>query len=395
MAKELKNLTKRADNYSQWYNDLVVKADLAELSPVRGCMIIKPYGYAIWEKMQQQLDKMFKQTGVQNAYFPLLIPKSFFSREAEHVAGFAKECAVVTHYRLRSTEDGTEVEVDPNAKLDEELIIRPTSETIIWNTYKNWIHSWRDLPILCNQWCNVMRWEMRTRPFLRTSEFLWQEGHTAHATKEEAEAKAQEMLKVYAEFAEKYMGVPVLQGVKSETERFAGALNTYTIEAMMQDGKALQSGTSHFLGQNFAKSFDVTYLNKENKPDVRHQMGNRTVRPGSGQAGGGFRCARREPRFPAQGTSTGFFPTFFRCCGFPSVCRGWLAGRVWCSQRDRFFSEWDGPCRCCGARRFLWAGSRCSIRKRNRWPFGYHETFLSTAFRDFGMFLRLAGNALS
>lgn len=195
MAKELKNLTKRADNYSQWYNDLVVKADLAELSPVRGCMIIKPYGYAIWEKMQQQLDKMFKQTGVQNAYFPLLIPKSFFSREAEHVAGFAKECAVVTHYRLRSTEDGKEVEVDPNAKLDEELIIRPTSETIIWNTYKNWIHSWRDLPILCNQWCNVMRWEMRTRPFLRTSEFLWQEGHTAHATKEEAEAKAQEMLK--------------------------------------------------------------------------------------------------------------------------------------------------------------------------------------------------------
>ena len=267
MAKELKNLTKRADNYSQWYNDLVVKADLAELSPVRGCMIIKPYGYAIWEKMQQQLDKMFKQTGVQNAYFPLLIPKSFFSREAEHVAGFAKECAVVTHYRLRSTEDGTEVEVDPNAKLDEELIIRPTSETIIWNTYKNWIHSWRDLPILCNQWCNVMRWEMRTRPFLRTSEFLWQEGHTAHATKEEAEAKAQEMLKVYAEFAENYMGVPVLQGVKSETERFAGALNTYTIEAMMQDGKALQSGTSHFLGQNFAKSFDVTYLNKENKPE--------------------------------------------------------------------------------------------------------------------------------
>ena len=267
MAKELKNLTKRADNYSQWYNDLVVKADLAELSPVRGCMIIKPYGYAIWEKMQQQLDKMFKQTGVQNAYFPLLIPKSFFSREAEHVAGFAKECAVVTHYRLRSTEDGKEVEVDPNAKLDEELIIRPTSETIIWNTYKNWIHSWRDLPILCNQWCNVMRWEMRTRPFLRTSEFLWQEGHTAHATKEEAEAKAQEMLKVYADFAENYMGVPVLQGVKSETERFAGALNTYTIEAMMQDGKALQSGTSHFLGQNFAKAFDVQYTNREGKLD--------------------------------------------------------------------------------------------------------------------------------
>ena len=267
MAKELKNLTKRADNYSQWYNDLVMKADLAELSPVRGCMIIKPYGYAIWEKMQQELDKMFKKTGVQNAYFPMLIPKSFFSREAEHVAGFAKECAVVTHYRLKASEDGKSVDVDPAAKLDEELIIRPTSETIIWNTYKNWIHSWRDLPILCNQWCNVMRWEMRTRPFLRTSEFLWQEGHTAHATKEEAEAKAQEMLKVYADFAEKYMGVPVLQGVKSETERFAGALNTYTIEAMMQDGKALQSGTSHFLGQNFAKSFDVTYLNKENKPE--------------------------------------------------------------------------------------------------------------------------------
>ena len=267
MAKELKNLTKRADNYSQWYNDLVVKADLAELSPVRGCMIIKPYGYAIWEKMQQQLDKMFKQTGVQNAYFPLLIPKSFFSREAEHVAGFAKECAVVTHYRLRSTEDGKEVEVDPNAKLDEELIIRPTSETIIWNTYKNWIHSWRDLPILCNQWCNVMRWEMRTRPFLRTSEFLWQEGHTAHATKEEAEAEAQKMLHVYADFAEQYMAVPVVRGVKSETERFAGALDTYTIEAMMQDGKALQSGTSHFLGQNFAKAFDVTYLNKDNKPE--------------------------------------------------------------------------------------------------------------------------------
>ena len=267
MAKELKNLTKRAENYSQWYNDLVMKADLAELSPVRGCMIIKPYGYAIWEKMQQELDKMFKKTGVQNAYFPMLIPKSFFSREAEHVAGFAKECAVVTHYRLKASEDGKSVDVDPAAKLDEELIIRPTSETIIWNTYKNWIHSWRDLPILCNQWCNVMRWEMRTRPFLRTSEFLWQEGHTAHATKEEAEAKAQEMLKVYADFAENFMGVPVLQGVKSETERFAGALNTYTIEAMMQDGKALQSGTSHFLGQNFAKSFDVTYLNKENKPE--------------------------------------------------------------------------------------------------------------------------------
>ena len=267
MAKELKELTKRAENYSQWYNDLVVKADLAEQSPVRGCMVIKPYGYAIWEKMQQQLDKEFKKTGVQNAYFPLLIPKSFFSREAEHVQGFAKECAVVTHYRLKENEDGSDVVVDPLAKLEEELIIRPTSETIIWNTYKGWIKSWRDLPIMCNQWCNVMRWEMRTRPFLRTSEFLWQEGHTAHATKEEAEAEAQKMLKVYADFAEKWMAVPVIQGVKSETERFAGALDTYTIEAMMQDGKALQSGTSHFLGQNFAKSFDVTFLNKENKPE--------------------------------------------------------------------------------------------------------------------------------
>ncbi len=267
MAVELKELTKRADNYSQWYNDLVYKADLAEQSPVRGCMIIKPYGYAIWEKMQAQLDKMFKQTGVRNAYFPMLIPKSFFSREAEHVSGFAKECAVVTHYRLKASEDGKEVNVDPAAKLDEELIIRPTSETIIWNTYKGWIHSWRDLPILCNQWCNVMRWEMRTRPFLRTSEFLWQEGHTAHATKQEAEQEAQKMLGVYADFVENYMAVPVLQGVKSETERFAGAQDTYTIEAMMQDGKALQSGTSHFLGQNFAKSFDVTFLNKENKPE--------------------------------------------------------------------------------------------------------------------------------
>ena len=267
MAKELKQLTKRAENYSQWYNDLVVKAELAEQSPVRGCMVIKPYGYAIWEKMQAQLDKEFKKTGVQNAYFPLLIPKSFLSREAEHVKGFAKECAVVTHYRLKSSEEGNSVVVDPSAKLEEELIIRPTSETIIWNTYKGWIHSWRDLPIMCNQWCNVMRWEMRTRPFLRTSEFLWQEGHTAHATREEAEVEAQKMLKVYADFAEKWMAVPVLQGVKSETERFAGALDTYTIEAMMQDGKALQSGTSHFLGQNFAKSFDVTFLNKENKPE--------------------------------------------------------------------------------------------------------------------------------
>ena len=267
MAIELKDLTKRADNYSQWFNDLVVKADLAEQSAVRGCMVIKPYGYAIWEKMQQQLDRMFKETGAQNAYFPLLIPKSFFSREAEHVKGFAKECAVVTHYRLRASEDGNSVEVDPSAKLEEELIIRPTSETIIWNTYKNWIHSWRDLPLMCNQWCNVMRWEMRTRPFLRTSEFLWQEGHTAHATREEAEEEAKKMLDVYAKFAQDWMAVPVVCGVKSETERFAGALDTYTIEAMMQDGKALQSGTSHFLGQNFAKSFDVTFLNKENKPE--------------------------------------------------------------------------------------------------------------------------------
>ena len=265
MAKELKDLTKRADNYSQWYNDLVVKADLAEQSAVRGCMVIKPYGYAIWEKMQQQLDKMFKEQDVQNAYFPLLIPKSFLSREAEHVEGFAKEAAVVTHYRLKAADGG--VVVDPAAKLEEELIIRPTSETIIWNTYKNWIQSWRDLPLKCNQWCNVMRWEMRTRPFLRTSEFLWQEGHTAHATREEAEADAQKMVKVYAKFAEEWLSIPVIQGVKSETERFAGALDTYTIEAMMQDGKALQSGTSHFLGQNFAKAFDVTYLNKENKPE--------------------------------------------------------------------------------------------------------------------------------
>lgn len=267
MAKELKELTKRADNYSQWYNELVVKAGLAEQSAVRGCMVIKPYGYSIWEKMQRQLDLMFKETGAQNAYFPLLIPKSFLCKEAEHVEGFAKECAVVTHYRLRSTENKDGVEVDPTAKLEEELIVRPTSETIIWNTYKTWIHSWRDLPLMCNQWCNVMRWEMRTRPFLRTSEFLWQEGHTAHATKEEAEAEAQRMLRVYADFAETYMAMPVVQGVKSETERFAGALDTYTIEAMMQDGKALQSGTSHFLGQNFAKAFDVTYLNKENKAE--------------------------------------------------------------------------------------------------------------------------------
>ena len=267
MPKELKELTKRAENYSQWFNDLVIKADLAEQSAVRGCMVIKPYGYAIWEKMQQQLDKMFKETGAQNAYFPLLIPKSFLSREAEHVEGFAKECAVVTHYRLKNSDSGAGVVVDPSARLEEELIIRPTSETIIWNTYKNWIKSWRDLPLMYNQWCNVMRWEMRTRPFLRTSEFLWQEGHTAHATKEEAVEEARKMLGVYATFAEKWMAVPVLQGVKSESEKFAGALDTYTIEAMMQDGKALQSGTSHFLGQNFAKSFDVTFLNKENKAE--------------------------------------------------------------------------------------------------------------------------------
>lgn len=267
MAKELKNFTKRSDNYSQWYNELVVKADLAEQSAVRGCMVIKPYGYAIWEKMQRTLDDMFKATGHQNAYFPLLIPKSFLCREAEHVEGFAKECAVVTHYRLKNDPDGNGVVVDPEAKLEEELIIRPTSETIIWNTYKNWIHSYRDLPILVNQWANVMRWEMRTRMFLRTAEFLWQEGHTAHATKEEAEAEARKMLEVYADFAENYMAVPVIKGVKSPNERFAGAVDTYTIEAMMQDGKALQSGTSHFLGQNFAKAFDVTYINKENKPE--------------------------------------------------------------------------------------------------------------------------------
>lgn len=265
MAIELKGLTKRADNYSQWYNDLVVKADLAEQSAVRGCMVIKPYGYAIWEKMQRQLDDMFKATGHVNAYFPLLIPKSFLSREAEHVEGFAKECAVVTHYRLKNSPDGSGVVVDPEAKLEEELIIRPTSETIIWNTYKGWIHSYRDLPILCNQWANVFRWEMRTRMFLRTAEFLWQEGHTAHATKEEAMAEAVKMLNVYADFAEKYMAVPVIKGVKTANERFAGALETYTIEAMMQDGKALQSGTSHFLGQNFAKAFDVKFINKENK----------------------------------------------------------------------------------------------------------------------------------
>lgn len=265
MAIELKGLTKRSENYSQWYNELVVKADLAEQSAVRGCMVIKPYGYAIWEKMQRQMDDMFKATGHVNAYFPLLIPKSFLSREASHVEGFAKECAVVTHYRLKNNPDGDGVVVDPEARLEEELIIRPTSETIIWNTYKNWIKSYRDLPILVNQWANVFRWEMRTRMFLRTAEFLWQEGHTAHATSEEAQAEAIKMLGVYADFAEKYMAVPVIKGVKTANERFAGAVETYTIEAMMQDGKALQSGTSHFLGQNFAKAFDVKFINKQNQ----------------------------------------------------------------------------------------------------------------------------------
>jgi prolyl-tRNA synthetase len=264
MAKEL---TARSENYSQWYNDLVLKADLAENSAVRGCMVIKPYGYAIWEKMQSVLDRMFKDTGHVNAYFPLFIPKSFFSKEASHVDGFAKECAVVTHYRLKNSPDGKGVIVDPEAKLEEELIVRPTSETIIWSTYKNWIQSYRDLPILCNQWANVVRWEMRTRLFLRTAEFLWQEGHTAHATKEEAIVEANTMLKVYAQFAEEFMALPVLQGVKTPNERFAGALDTFTIEALMQDGKALQSGTSHFLGQNFAKAFDVTFTNQEGKID--------------------------------------------------------------------------------------------------------------------------------
>ena len=267
MAKELKDLTKRSEDYSKWYNELVVKADLAEQSPVRGCMVIKPYGYAIWEKMQQTLDSMFKATGVQNAYFPLLIPKTFLCREAEHVEGFAKECAVVTHYRLKNAPDGSGVIVDPEARLEEEFVIRPTSETIIWSTYKNWIQSYRDLPILINQWANVMRWEMRTRMFLRTSEFLWQEGHCAHETAEESEKRTVEMINIYADFAEKYMAMPVIKGVKSENERFAGAVNTYTIEAMMQDGKALQSGTSHNLGQNFAKAFDVTFINKDNKPE--------------------------------------------------------------------------------------------------------------------------------
>ena len=263
MAKELKELTPRSESYSQWYQDLVIKANLAENSAVRGCMVIKPYGYAIWEKMQRELDNKFKETGHENAYFPLFIPKSFLSKEADHVEGFAKECAVVTHYRLKNSPDGNGVVVDPEAKLEEELIVRPTSETIIWNTYKNWIQSYRDLPILCNQWANVVRWEMRTRLFLRTAEFLWQEGHTAHATREEAEAEARKMLEVYADFAENFMAVPVIKGVKSANERFAGAVDTYTIEALMQDGKALQSGTSHFLGQNFAKAFDVTFADKD------------------------------------------------------------------------------------------------------------------------------------
>ena len=262
MAKEL---TSRQENYSQWYNDLVTKADLAENSAVRGCMVIKPYGYAIWEFMRDALDKMFKDTGHVNAYFPLFIPKSFFSKEASHVEGFAKECAVVTHYRLKNNPNGSGVVVDPEAKLEEELIVRPTSETIIWDTYRNWIKSYRDLPILVNQWANVVRWEMRTRLFLRTAEFLWQEGHTAHATREEAMAEARKMLDVYAEFAEKYMALPVIRGIKSANERFAGAEETFCIEAMMQDGKALQAGTSHFLAQNFAKAFDVKFLNKENK----------------------------------------------------------------------------------------------------------------------------------
>ncbi len=262
-----KNLTKRSEDYSKWYNELVGKADLAENSGVRGCMVIKPYGYAIWEKMQAALDHMFKETGHENAYFPLFIPKSYFSKEASHVDGFAKECAVVTHYRLKNAEDGSGVVVDPDAKLEEELIVRPTSETIIWDTYRKWIQSYRDLPLLINQWANVVRWEMRTRLFLRTAEFLWQEGHTAHATEKEAIAEAEQMMEVYATFAQDFMAVPVIKGLKTESERFAGALETYCIEAMMQDGKALQAGTSHFLGQNFAKAFDVTYASKEGKQE--------------------------------------------------------------------------------------------------------------------------------
>lgn len=260
-----KNFTSRSENYSQWYNELVIKADLAENSAVRGCMVIKPYGFSIWEKMQAALDKMFKDTGHSNAYFPIFIPKSFFSKEASHVEGFAKECAVVTHYRLKNDENGKGIVVDEDAKLEEELIIRPTSETIIWDTYKNWVQSYRDLPLLINQWANVVRWEMRTRLFLRTTEFLWQEGHTAHETKEEAVAETEQMLNIYADFAENFMALPVLKGTKSPNERFAGAIETYCIEALMQDGKALQAGTSHFLGQNFAKAFDVKFLSRENK----------------------------------------------------------------------------------------------------------------------------------
>ncbi len=262
-----KEITNRAEGYSQWYNDIVQKAGLASHSAVRGCMVIKPYGFAIWEKMQQQLDTMFKETGHMNAYFPLFIPKSFLSKEAEHVEGFAKECAVVTHHRLMNDPNGTGVIVDPTAKLEEELIVRPTSETIIWNTYRDWISSYRDLPLLINQWANVVRWEMRTRLFLRTTEFLWQEGHTAHATRKEAIDETIQMIDIYAKFAEEWMSVPVIKGVKSANERFAGAKDTYTIEALMQDGKALQSGTSHFLGQNFAKAFDVKFLNQANKEE--------------------------------------------------------------------------------------------------------------------------------
>jgi prolyl-tRNA synthetase len=262
-----KGLTKRSENYSEWYNELVQKADLAEHSDVRGCMVIKPYGYAIWENMREVLDKMFKETGHSNAYFPLFIPKSYLSKEASHIEGFAKECAVVTHYRLKNAEDGSGIIVDPDAKLEEELIVRPTSETIIWNSYKKWIQSYRDLPILINQWANVVRWEMRTRLFLRTAEFLWQEGHTAHATKQEAIEEAEKMLHVYGNFAENFMAMPVIKGVKSPSERFAGALETYCIEALMQDGKALQAGTSHFLGQNFAKAFEVKFADKEGKLD--------------------------------------------------------------------------------------------------------------------------------
>jgi prolyl-tRNA synthetase len=263
-----KNLTKRDEDYSKWYNELVVKADLAENSGVRGCMVIKPYGYAIWEKMQQELDRMFKETGHQNAYFPLFVPKSMFEAEEKNAEGFAKECAIVTHYRLKNDPDRKgKLMVDPNAKLEEELIVRPTSEAIIWSTYKNWIQSYRDLPLLINQWANVVRWEMRTRLFLRTAEFLWQEGHTAHATKSEAIEEAEKMMHVYADFAEKFMAMPVIKGVKSESERFAGAVETYCIEALMQDGKALQAGTSHFLGQNFAEAFDVKFANAEGKQD--------------------------------------------------------------------------------------------------------------------------------